>query len=71
MKITIDLDQETFDALEAHALSRRRSPECQAEVFIRLRLHLPYPFPSAPAPAKGIPLAGPGQYDAGRIESHE
>jgi hypothetical protein len=66
MKITIDLDQETFDALEACALSRRRSPECQAEVFIRQRLHLPYPFPAAPTPAKGITLAGPGQYDAGK-----
>jgi hypothetical protein len=65
VKLTIDLDEETFKALEACALSRRRSPECQAEVFIRIKLGLPYPFPPAPAPAKGIPLAGPGHYDAG------
>lgn len=44
--IRLDLDKETFEALNARALAQRRPVPLQAEVIIRQALNLQFPFPA-------------------------
>jgi hypothetical protein len=44
-RIRLDLDKETFEALNSQAAAQRRPVPLQAEVIIRQALNLQFPYP--------------------------